>query len=370
VFDGDNPVDYRVPWPIPKGKTLRRSDLDDFKIRLDFPGGLRFYGQAPQDGVATHAFISIQDVQVTDAPVYVAGGMFGKALEHLTLPPCLRPGGAFLPLMEGKWIYQYTDNAYAYVSGSGTWVITRPVFKDEWRIPQYFMQDIDATTRTPLGASKKLAFRDVARWSSERTLNSTVVPAELPCGHNLPVLVRETGWPEAFFVIECWANSFVVDYFTRLISSGHVTLDVLGQLPAPLAHECLSQQLGRVSDGNVSTIAPNPLAHAVLDAIIAELFELTLAEFVYILSTFPLLDRDQPPLPGDYRVRATNKGIDRRKQSFVTRDLDVRFASPPPIPIVAGQGLTTPRAGEGLTKRTSSLADLLRLPCRAAGREA
>ena len=34
--------------------------------------------------------------------------------------------------------------------------------------------------------------------------------------------------------------------------------------------------------------------------------------------------------------------------------LDVRFVSPPPIPTVAGQGLTTPRAGEGLTKRTSS----------------
>ena len=34
--------------------------------------------------------------------------------------------------------------------------------------------------------------------------------------------------------------------------------------------------------------------------------------------------------------------------------LDVRFASPPPIPIVAGQGLMTLWAGEGLTKRTSS----------------
>jgi len=33
--------------------------------------------------------------------------------------------------------------------------------------------------------------------------------------------------------------------------------------------------------------------------------------------------------------------------------LDVRFASPPPIPIVAGQGLTTPKGGEGLTKWTS-----------------
>ena len=58
VFDGENAVDYRVPWPIPKGKTLRRADLDDFTIRLDLPGGLRFYGQGPDDGGCDHRFRS------------------------------------------------------------------------------------------------------------------------------------------------------------------------------------------------------------------------------------------------------------------------------------------------------------------------
>ena len=51
------------------------------------------------------------------------------------------------------------------------------------------------------------------------------------------------------------------------------------------------------------------------------LFELTPSEYAYILTTFPLLDRDEPPLPHDYRLRATNKGLDRRMQSFITRDL-------------------------------------------------
>src|SRR3954453_22648771 len=60
---------------------------------------------------------------------------------------------------------------------------------------------------------------------------------------------------------------------------------------------------------------------ALTDAYFAGLFELTPSEEAYILSTFPLLDRDQPPLPGDHRVRATNKGIERRRQSFITRDL-------------------------------------------------
>ena len=68
VFDGDTPVDYRVPWPIPKGKTLRRSDLDDFTIRLDLPGGLRLYGQGPDDGGSTTVFVPPDEVGADRRP--------------------------------------------------------------------------------------------------------------------------------------------------------------------------------------------------------------------------------------------------------------------------------------------------------------
>jgi hypothetical protein len=60
---------------------------------------------------------------------------------------------------------------------------------------------------------------------------------------------------------------------------------------------------------------------ALLDACFAELYELTPNDYAHLLATFPLLDRDQPPLPHDYRIRPTKKGIERRKISFVTRDL-------------------------------------------------
>ncbi len=60
---------------------------------------------------------------------------------------------------------------------------------------------------------------------------------------------------------------------------------------------------------------------SLLDAVIAELFEVSTHEYAYVLSTFPLLDRDQPPLPHDYRIRATSKGVEWRKISFITRDL-------------------------------------------------
>ena len=60
---------------------------------------------------------------------------------------------------------------------------------------------------------------------------------------------------------------------------------------------------------------------AQIDAIVAGLYGLSLAEFAYILTTFPLLDRDQPPLPGDLFVRWNKQGKPKEEfRSYVTRD--------------------------------------------------
>ena len=68
VFEGETPVDYLVPWPIPKGKTLRRSDLNDFAIRLDLPGGLSFCGQGPEDSGSPIVFVPHDQVGPKEWP--------------------------------------------------------------------------------------------------------------------------------------------------------------------------------------------------------------------------------------------------------------------------------------------------------------
>lgn len=65
----------------------------------------------------------------------------------------------------------------------------------------------------------------------------------------------------------------------------------------------------------------NEVDRAISDAVMAAYCGINIHEYAYILSTFPLLDRDQPPLPHDYRIRETNKGTDWRQISFITRDL-------------------------------------------------
>lgn len=80
---------------------------------------------------------------------------------------------------------------------------------------------------------------------------------------------------------------------------------------------------------------------AEIDAIVAELYGLSVVEYARILTGFPLLDRDQPPLPGDYfatecdEIRAkilspSDKGTtwdeneggvwELKPRSFITRD--------------------------------------------------
>lgn len=322
VFDGDSLVDYRVPWPIPKGKTLRRSDLDDFEIRLELPNALSLYGQGPDDGGSTTVFVRSDESAPTDAPIYVPGR---NHLGEYTMSSCLRPLGVFFPLMEGKWIHNFRPNNYAFVTGSGSWVTTRQSVPEESEvISQYFVAELDARCRTPVPQGLKVAFRDIANPVNERTLISSQVPSNWPCGDKLPVLHCKKIDPQTVYSITGLFSSFTMDYVVRLMANGKASLMLVKLLPAPISlNESSVAELARSLVGRVNRDADwlGDSIRASIDAAIAELYELHPLDYAYILSTFSLLDRDQPPLPGDYRIRTMNKGIDRRRQSFITRDL-------------------------------------------------
>jgi hypothetical protein len=60
---------------------------------------------------------------------------------------------------------------------------------------------------------------------------------------------------------------------------------------------------------------------AEIDAIVAGLYSLAPAEFAFILTTFPLLDRDQRPLHEDFFVRWNKQGKPKLEpRSYITRD--------------------------------------------------
>ena len=98
---------------------------------------------------------------------------------------------------------------------------------------------------------------------------------------------------------------------------------------------------------------------AEIDARVAEIYGLTPLEYARVLSTFPSLDQDQPPLPGDTFIRKTNKGEKTEPRGFITRDLALLtffelIREDPPRDIVAFFG----ESGVYIERQTGPIRDL------------
>lgn len=309
LYQNGKVVAHKLPWKATASK-IKREDLHDFTVRLELPDKYEFLGKPPEGADSPTVFTPADEVRDTDLPAYIP---VAKKLKDFTFGPAIVPDGLFVPLMEGKWIYHLDERAYAYVSGGGSWVVTRPCDGDEQDIlPHYFMSSVDAETRTPKTLHPKIGFRDVSSASNERTIVCTPISPGLPCNHKTPVFWARESHYALMLKISIWLSSFTNDFFSR-VTGGSTTLSAMKERPAP-------------SDGILNSswnphLPLNEVDRAISDAVMAAYCGINIHEYAYILSTFPLLDRDQPPLPHDYRIRETNKGTDWRQISFITRDL-------------------------------------------------
>jgi hypothetical protein len=59
---------------------------------------------------------------------------------------------------------------------------------------------------------------------------------------------------------------------------------------------------------------------AEIEVMVTDLYGLSVEEFAYLLTAFPLLDRTQAALPGDVFIRQTNRGESVTPRSCITRD--------------------------------------------------
>ena len=312
LYQGDKVVAHKIPWEVKTAKGIKVQDLDDFTIQFKLSGGFRFFGKPPDDGGHDSVFVPADEVRDTDFPAYIPAA---KKLKDFTFGPAIRPGEVFVPLMEGKWLHQHNDHRFAYVSGSGSWVVTRPCeFPEHDTIPQYFMGLVDTRHRTIPYC--KVCFRNVSKSSDERTLIALALDGRKPCGHSLNLFHPSRECDAEVFFTACWMNSFALDFITRFLTSGNNTLSLFSLLPAPLPDTRILSDVNSFRGRSLTGAE-----RAMIDAQFACWFEFTPTDYAYILTTFPLLDRDQPPLPHEYRIRVTNKGTEWKPISFVTRDV-------------------------------------------------
>lgn len=237
------------------------------------------------------------------------------------------PGARYVPLYEGRMVHQFDHAAKAYVSGEGRGAKWRDLDSSEKAIAPHFYVD---DSNLQLGV--RAGFCDVTGQTNERSLLTTLIPSGLPAGNKVPTITAPLGCHPVWV---CVANSFIADFLIRQKISTTINFFYLETLPMPrpLIGRDEFQQLAERAARLVSFTPEIQLARpaldlreraklrAEIDAIVAELYDLSPTEFAYILTTFPLLDRDQPPLPDEFFVRWNKQGKPKLEpRSYVTRD--------------------------------------------------
>ena len=182
----------------------------------------------------------------------------------------------------------------------------------------------------------RLAFRDIASNTNERTLIVTILPRNVFAGNTLNISRGFQLMPELAFICAV-LNSFLCDFFIRQRMSTHCNIFTVYQLPVPRLKSdvpgfkligkyaarlicttsefnSLAMELGLDSYKSAATDRKERAQlRAELDGIIAHLYGLTEEEFSHILSTFPIVGQDVrdaaleaykalAPKPGDQEV--------------------------------------------------------------------
>ena len=239
------------------------------------------------------------------------------------------PAARYVPLYEGRMVHQFDHAAKAYVSGEGRGAKWDDLASDKKRlVPHYYLMSESAY-------ALRVGFCLVTGQTNERSMLSSLLPPMMPSGHSLASGLVDSGAETTSGALVALLNSFVVDFTLRQKISTNMTLNSVETCPIvrpPISSDS-GIRLAAFVAGLVSITPEIQLAEPVIDlrerarlraeidATVAGLYDLSPVEFGYILTTFPLLDRDQPPLPDDFLVRWNKQGRPKLEpRSYVTRD--------------------------------------------------
>jgi Eco57I restriction-modification methylase len=143
--------------------------------------------------------------------------------------------------------------------------------------------------RSERHARPRLAYRDVASATNRVTLIAAVLPAGCVSTHTVFCLRTPLPLREQHFLCGLF-NSFVLNYLIRLRVSTHVTTAAVEQLPVPTVESApaAAREIGALARHLSRRVVRSALA--ALNARVAELYQLSAAEFGHVLGTFPLVD--------------------------------------------------------------------------------
>ncbi len=182
--------------------------------------------------------------------------------------------GEFWPVVEGKHIYQYEF----------------PVGEFRYWVNAKSASSLPSTNGRPVNSYPRLAWRDVARSTDERTMISAVIPDRIYCNHKAPTIRGGALSAGAVGEVCSLFNSFVFDWQIRMRGATSQTYALLSAIFAPAALDRLN-----IVQGDRTAIECEVMRQYQLPFEMAE----------HIFKGFPLLDRLAPTPEGERRSTVT-----------------------------------------------------------------
>lgn len=251
----------------------------------------------------------------------------------------LQKNKKYLPLYEGRMVYQYNSSKKIYINGTGRtakWEINMEYRTGKIQ-PQYYVED-SMCKDIPHGL--RAGYCDVTGQKNVRTILASLIPMDAVCGNKVPTCKFSPDNDITYHLY--WiavANSFVVDWMMRKKMTITLNFYHWYQIPFPKIKnsgrkfKCLvawsALVLEKVNNFELSPLLKDKeiidIYHAnkdehfwqlrlKIDVLIAEMYDISIEEMACILYGFPGLDANSNGVIGDKRYGTS------RKASFVTRD--------------------------------------------------
>lgn len=234
---------------------------------------------------------------------------------------------AAIAVIEGRMVHQHRFGAKTYLSGTGRSAIwtSNPLGESEIS-PQFWIDRKHLPTKI-LTRNKQIraGFCDIVGQTNERTMMASIIPPGVVCGNKVPTVTFPNDDSKQRLLL--WVgivNSFPFDWMLRRVVTTTVNYFILLNLPLPrLEPDSLPGR--RVVDAveylrNIDTSHGKYDAwkaaeyRALIDLVVLIAYGLEYRDLEIMLSDFPLLDRGQPPIPGE-------------ESSTITRDFIMLSAS-------------------------------------------
>lgn len=225
---------------------------------------------------------------------------------------------ASLPVIEGRMVHQHRFGAKTYVSGTGRSAMwsANPLGQSEIS-PQFWIDKKYLTAKVAARSKKvRAGFCDIVGQTNERAMMACIIPAGVVCGNKVPTIIFPNDYSEQRLLL--WVgivNSFSFDWLLRRVVTTTVNYFILLSLPLPRlepdslpgrhiirAVECLRNMDALQSEFDAWKAAE---CRADIELAVLKAYGLKYDDFEIILDDFPLIDRSQPPIPGEHSSTIT-----------------------------------------------------------------